>query len=125
MRGSAWLAGVASAVILGVLSFPAFSLDTPSAPAFNGKNLTGWHAQGSGDWKVEHGEIVGSVKAGNSNAWLFLDHGYEDFLARFSFRCDNCDAGLMFRSVKADSGTSGTYLSTCWLQYWLPIPGHR
>lgn len=111
MRGSAWLAIVASAVILGVLSFPAFSLDNPSAPAFNGKNLSGWHTQGSGNWKVDHGEIVGSVKAGSSNAWLLLDHGYEDFMVRFFFRCDNCDAGMVFRSIKADNGTSGTYLS--------------
>jgi hypothetical protein len=111
VRRSSWLAIVATAVILGVLSFPAFSLDNPSAAAFNGKNLTGWHAQGSGNWKVDHGEIVGSVKADSSSGWLLLDHGYEDFMVRLSFRCDNCDAGMVFRSAKADNGTSGTYVS--------------
>ena len=72
---------------------------------------TGWHVQGSGNWKVDHGEIVGSAKADSSNGWLLLDHGYEDFMVRFSFRCDNCETGMVFRSAKADNGTSGTYLS--------------
>ena len=32
-------------------------------------------------------------------------------MVRFSFQCKNCETGMVFRSVKADKGTSGTYLS--------------
>jgi hypothetical protein len=120
---------VATAVITGLLSFSAFSLDNQgagdangpvectagaglcswSAPAFNGTSLAGWHVQGSGNWNADQGEIVGSVKPGSG--WLLLDHGYEDFEVRFSFRCNNCETGLLFRSKNADNGTSGDYMS--------------
>src|SRR6185437_14026350 len=85
LRRSGLLAIVATAAIFGLLSFSAYSADSSAAPAFNGTSLAGWHSQGSGNWKAEHGEIVGT----GSDGWLFLDHGYEDFMVRFAFQCNN------------------------------------
>jgi hypothetical protein len=107
LRRSTLLAIVTTAVIFGLLSFSAYSADSSAAPAFNGTSLAGWHSQGSGNWKADHGEIVGT----GSDGWLLLDHGYEDFMVRFAFQCNNCETGVLFRDAKGENGTSGTYLS--------------
>ncbi len=111
MRRGYSLAIASIPVIFCFLLFSAFSSDNSSASAFNGTSLAGWHVEGSGNWKVDHGEIVGSTKPDGSGGWLVLDHRYEDFMVRFLFQCRNCETGMLFRSVKGDSGTRGTYVS--------------
>jgi len=94
-----------------LLSSVSSSSNNSSAPAFNGTSLAGWHAEGSGNWKVDHSEIVGSTKPDGSGGWLVLDHPYEDFMVQFLFQCRNCETGILFRGVKGGNGTSGTYVS--------------
>ena len=43
-----------------------------SKPAFDGKTLAGWHPQGQAAWRVQHGEVVGTVAQGGSGGWLVL-----------------------------------------------------
>ncbi len=66
--------------------------------AFDGKSLKGWHVQGSGKWKVEDAEIVGSSDAKGSG-WLVLDRGVEDFELKFSFRAGSGEAGILLRNA--------------------------
>jgi hypothetical protein len=94
-----------------------------SAPvkAFDGASLSGWHARGSGKWRVEDAEIVGSGDAGG-RGWLVLDHGLQDFVLKFSFRANGGEAGVLLRNAplswsryshpsrKADEKTSGLYV---------------
>jgi hypothetical protein len=101
---------VGTIAMLCLLSFYAFPGSASQSPAFNGTTLAGWHVLGPAGWRVEKGEIVGSAKAGVA-AWLVLDHAYEDLGLSFSFRCNGCDTGVLWRSAKAGAGTEGTYLS--------------
>jgi hypothetical protein len=102
---------------VGTMALVFFFLLRPGFPAdpsqiFNGTTLTGWHVQGLGDWRVERGVIVGSNRKGESaGGWLVLDHPYENLLLRFSFRCSDCETGVLFRSSKVGDGTGGTYVS--------------
>src|ERR1700760_2571506 len=80
---------------------------------FNGTTLTGWRASPGSDWRVAQGEIVGAVKEGAANS-LLLEHGYEDFILKFAFRCDSCETGVFLRSAPAESPngqTSALYIS--------------
>lgn len=65
---------------------------------FNGKDLTGWkvYPEGTGNWKVEDGAIVGSGKASH----LFSEKGdYENFYYRVEAKIN-------------DKGNSGQYFRT-------------
>src|SRR5437763_1106368 len=73
--------------------------DAPGLRAvFNGTTLEAWHLQGAARWRVQNGEIVGS-SANGAGGWLVLDHPYEDFILNFSFRCSECDAGVLLRAA--------------------------
>jgi hypothetical protein len=76
---------------------------------FNGKTLAGWHTIGGADWKVENGNIVGTVRNG-AEGWLVLDTVYGNAELSLSFDCNNCQPGVLIRSEKSGSGTSGVYL---------------
>jgi len=124
MRKNFWVA------IAGSVSIFSFSLGRSSnaessrlMPVFNGTTLAGWHVQGEADWRVQDSDIVGSVgKADRAGGWLVLDHAYEDFILEFSFRCTECDAGVLLRAAPLNwshfshpatggEGKSGFYVS--------------
>jgi len=70
-------------------------------PMFNGKDLTGWE----GDpklWSVKDGCIVGQTKADNplkANTFLIWRGGKPaDFVLRFSYRIENHNSGVQYRS---------------------------
>jgi hypothetical protein len=104
--GTAVLAAAAS---LFFCLFPV-SAGNQQTAIFDGATLSGWHTQGFADWQVKDGVIVGSVRKGDSG-WLVLDRPYEDLLLRFSFRCRDCEIGVLFRGVKVNDGLDGTFLS--------------
>jgi len=86
---------VASAVALLLCSSATSADRSNSNSLFNGTSLAGWHPLG-GKWHIANGEIVGSVESGRGNS-LVLDHGYEDFIFKFAFRCESCGAGVLLR----------------------------
>ena len=71
---------------------------------FNGASLSGWKTSGAGEWRAVGGAIQASAKAGSG--WLTLDRSYEDYILRFTFQCDACDAGILLRKA----GTTGIYV---------------
>ena len=68
---------------------------------FNGTSLSGWHPQGSAQWRVANGEIVGSAASGPGS--LVLDKSYQDSVLKFAFQCEDCDAGVVLRNVSSPS----------------------
>ncbi|MEO0452525.1 MAG: DUF1080 domain-containing protein [Verrucomicrobiota bacterium] len=66
-------------------------------PLFNGKDLTGWTAEGAVDVQVSDGVIVGkqkTVKGGN----LIHETDYDNFELRFSYKVDwPANSGVWFR----------------------------
>jgi hypothetical protein len=79
---------------------------------FNGSTLTGWSAD-AGQWKVENAEIVGATNHSEA-AWLTLNKSYEDTVLEATFRCTDCEAGVMLRKAPVKNNTdqyTGLYLS--------------
>ena len=68
---------------------------------FNGKNLNGWtKRQGSADFKVQDGCIVGTTVKGSSNTFLCTDRDYYNFDLRFEVKLDHdqVNSGCQVRS---------------------------
>ena len=100
-----WFAVLASAVAL-IASGSAQGPSSDTIKAFNGTSLSGWRTEGSAQWRVAGGELVGSAASGPGS--LVLDKSHQDVILRFAFRCDGCDAGVMLRNAAQPSkpGTS-------------------
>lgn len=100
---------VLSAILLGILFQPSL---LGGQDKLRDAALTEWHTQGSARWRADHGEIVGTTQDGDSSGgWLLLNHSYEDFDARFRFRCRNCQSGLLLRGMKSGENTRGVFVS--------------
>jgi hypothetical protein len=80
-------------------------------PLWNGKDLTGWHPIGKGEWKIEGDQIVGRHdRAEKEYSHLVTDAVYGDFEVRFKFKSVAGNSGLYFRideDPKAFSGVRG------------------
>src|SRR5437016_11265092 len=72
--------------------------DKDWVPLFNGKDLKGWkvYPEGTGEWKVEDGILIGSGKASH----LFSDRGdYQNFRYRVEAMInDHGNSGQYFRT---------------------------
>lgn len=69
-------------------------------PLFNGKNLKGWiKLNGSAEYKVVDGAIVGISKMNTPNTFLATKKTYGDFILEFEFKVDDTlNSGVQFRS---------------------------
>ena len=56
------------------------------ATLFNGKDLTGWVAEGDASWEVADGHLVGRQGAGNAPGDLFTEQEFGDFELKVTFR---------------------------------------
>jgi len=113
IAGAAVMALVILLTMMSKNSKPALAAATAtgSRPAFDGKTLSGWHQQGGATWRVDQGEITGTVQGG-SGGWLVLDDSYEQVGVEFWFRCTgNCQTGVLLGMQTAGDRTTGTYLS--------------
>lgn len=69
---------------------------------FDGKTLTGWHADNGSQWKVADGAMVPS---GDTAGYLSSDEVYRDLALKIDFRCpENTNSGVF---VRAPSGPGG------------------
>lgn len=100
------LALVATAAALLFVFVFAVHAGLPQAPVFNGTSLTGWHVLGGAEWRVDNGDIVGTVRNG-AGGWLVLDTVYGEAQTNLSFECKNCEPSVMIRSGKDGDTTSG------------------
>ncbi len=95
-----------------------------SAPvsAFDGVSLNGWKVRGSGNWRAQDGELVGSSNPGQTG-WLVLDRSLEDLVLKLSFRAESSEVGVLLRNAplswsryshpprQAGEKTSGLYVT--------------
>ena len=67
-------------------------------PLFNGKDLSGWQAQGAERWVVEDGAILGESTTGKYG-YLTTGKTYKDFVLRLRFKCEtDGNSGVFTRS---------------------------
>lgn len=65
---------------------------------FNGRDLTGWQAEGNATWTVEDGAIVGRQGPNNAPGDLFTTECYKDFELSCRWRVEwPCNSGIWFR----------------------------
>jgi hypothetical protein len=94
-----------------VLLFAAHAgLPQEMSPVFDGTSLAGWHTVGGAQWRVENGDIVGTVHNG-SEGWLVMDSVYGPAELTASFECNNCQPSVLVRSEKTGDTTSGFNLA--------------
>ncbi len=67
---------------------------------FNGKNLKGWKVlNGTAEFKVEDGVIIGVSKMNSPNTFLSTKKNYDDFILEYEARIDPAlNAGVQIRS---------------------------
>ena len=76
---------------------------------FNGKNLNGWtRLNGTAEYRVEDGAIVGTSKMNTPNTFLATKKMYGDFILEFEFKVDE--------GLKLLVATAGTIYGTPYLQ---------
>jgi hypothetical protein len=87
---------------------PSFKPDV----TVKGSSLTGWRPLGQAGWKMQNGEITGTVKPGGHGGWLMLDHSYQDVAFNALFRCgEGCKTGVLLRAEKTPQGMKGIFVS--------------
>jgi len=72
---------------------------------FNGKNFKGWtKLNGTAEYKIENGEIVGISAAGTPNTFLATEKNYGNFILEYEMKMDEgLNSGVQIRSLsKAD-----------------------
>lgn len=87
--------------LLTLLLFCAASMGAQNwEPLFNGKNLKGWKKlNGTANYKVVDGAIVGISKMGTNNTFLTTSKTYGDFILEFDFKVDDgLNSGVQLRS---------------------------
>ncbi|MEC7719635.1 MAG: DUF1080 domain-containing protein [Planctomycetota bacterium] len=99
--------------IISIFTFASLGLLTNMAsaqswePLFNGKDLTGWHTQPGGEWKVVDGVIVGtSASSERRHGLLVSDRELTNFILRAKFRVREGNSGLYFRAEETDTNVA-------------------
>ena len=67
---------------------------------FDGKTLNGWKVlNGTAEYKVENGEIVGISKTGSPNTFLATEKNYSDFILEYEMKMESgLNSGVQIRS---------------------------
>jgi len=81
----------------------------PWIPLFDGHTLTGWEVKnGTADYALEDGEIVGTTTFGSPNTFLCTTELYSDFILEFEVLVDSTiNSGVQIRSNSIPSYKEG------------------
>ncbi len=76
---------------------------------FNGKDLKGWNKlNGTADYRVKEGAIVGTSKSKTPNTFLTTGKRYSNFILEFAFKVeDGLNSGVQFRSLSTKEYRDG------------------
>ncbi len=76
---------------------------------FNGTDLEGWvQKNGTAEYRVEDGAVVGKTKEGSPNSFLCTKREYGDFELRFDVKVDNpLNSGVQIRSQTVGETNAG------------------
>jgi hypothetical protein len=86
---------------LPLLAGAAHAADDEWQSLFDGKSLNGWKViNGTADYQVVDGAIVGTTKAGTPNSFLATEQRYADFVLEFEAKqtVGPTNSGVQFRS---------------------------
>lgn len=97
-------------------AFSCFAAEPQFTPLFNGKDLTGFKAEGAADfWRVENGVLIGQNNAALKGHNLWTEKEYRDFVVEFDVRWKGTtprgiDTGVEMRkpNIQLQLGTSGS-----------------
>ena len=80
-------------------------------PLFDGRSLAGWvQKNGTADYRVVEGTIVGRTAEGSPNSFLCTTKPYGDFDLQFEVRCDpRLNSGVQIRSKTKDNAERRVY----------------
>lgn len=94
--------------IVAFISFSGFS-QAKWDDLFNGRNLKGWQKlNGTAEYKVENGMIIGVSKMNTPNTFLATRKSYGDFILEFEFKVDDgLNSGVQFRSLSDKAYMNG------------------
>jgi len=97
---------------VGVFAFFAGALLSNAQdfkPLWDGRTLSGWHAIGKGEWKIEEGAMRGlHAESEKQYGHLVTDRAYTNFIVRLKFKSLKGNSGFYFRiEEKGASGVSG------------------
>jgi len=95
-------------IVLSLFVVTAFS-QQQWEPMFNGKDLKGWtKLNGTADYMVKDGAIVGTSKSKTPNTFLTTGKVYADFILEFAFKVENgLNSGVQFRSQSKQEYNNG------------------
>jgi hypothetical protein len=95
--------------LLGAIALQPALAQGDWTPLFNGKDLKGWKKlNGTAEYKIEDGAIVGTSKTGTPNTFLATEKTYGDFILEFEFKMDDgINSGVQFRSLSAKEFNNG------------------
>jgi hypothetical protein len=88
-------------LVIGILA-PMIQMEAQEwVELFNGKNLKGWKKlDGTADYRVEDGVIIGTSETGTPNTFLATREVYGDFILEYEMKMDRgLNSGVQFRSV--------------------------
>ena len=87
-------------LILSVISLGTFAAKGEWEKLFNGKDLTGWERlNGTAEYTVVNGEIVGTSKANTPNTFLATTRTFGDFILEYEMKMDTgLNSGVQIRS---------------------------
>ena len=76
---------------------------------FDGKTLNGWKVlNGTAEYKVENGEIVGISKTGSPNTFLATEKNYSDFILEYEMKMESgLNSGVQIRSNSINDYKNG------------------
>ncbi len=99
-------------ILLMALSLTTQAQTTPEwQELFNGKNFKGWKVlNGTAEYKVSNGEIVGTSKMGTPNTFLTTKKMYGDFILEFEIKMEpGLNSGVQFRSHSIKTYRDGKF----------------
>lgn len=93
---------------LAIISLTAISQSNWES-LFNGRNLRNWtKLNGTAEFKVVDGIIVGTSKMNTPNTFLATNRTYGDFILEFEFKVDDgLNSGVQFRSLSNKNFQNG------------------
>lgn len=108
--------GVAVLFTLTNIVSVAHAADAKMPAIFNGKDLTGWKADGATEfWRVENGVLICENNAAKKGSMLWTESSYTDFVMEFDVRWKSdtergVDTGVEMRkpAIQLQLGVSGS-----------------
>ncbi len=102
--------------LLTIFSSTSVAAEAAAIPLFNGKDLSGWKVvNGTGQYAVADGCIVGTGKNIKNNTFLRTEKTYKNFDFSFEMKFDDLsgNSGVMFRGLQREGNDGRVFGYQC------------